>query len=259
MASNWSKLFLRPDGGKMVSPLVLIFIALQALIIVVVIINIVMLNDDKAANDDLERYKKLPELSVTGLANKAPDLTESEISDIQKKIFKIVSENTSNISTNEIEAKIRGENVHMRSFDENTKYLNMTIDIPSLEQSYEVFYSSNAVIDPDVSTFVLCLDDDTEKVYENFECKSSDNASIRDTVVSSYLGRFRFEYFSAYFDPEKPNTITISPSVTYDNDEATKKGFVNEVKLSIESLGIPSSRYEYYVRTAADVNYYNPR
>ena len=63
-----------------------------------------------------------------------------------------------------------------------------------------------------------------------------------------------FDDFSVYLDSD---TIIIDPSVTYDNDEATKSRYVEEVKDTIDSLALPSDYYKYYVRTAADINYSN--
>ena len=257
MESNWSKLFVNSDNGKRLTPLAIAFFAFQFIVILTIIVAIVWVNKDNAPDDDLARYEKMPELTIKGLADKAPGLSELEIKDIQKKLFKVVSDNTPKIETEKVEAIIRNDDTHMHTFDGKSTYLNMLIDIPSLEQTYEVIYSSNAVIDPDISTFVLCLEQDAGKIYENFDCKSSDSGSIRRTIVSAYLKYFRFEYFSAYISPDDPDKIIISPSVTYNNSQATKDKYIEEVKASIESLGMPSSIYDYYVRTAKDVDYEN--
>ena len=254
MASNWSNTFLNQNGEKRMSPLLLVFIALQLLIIIAVAANIFTINNSEA-DDDLTIYKKLPELTINNLAEKVPFLKESKVTDIQKKVFKIVSENTSNIDT-EIKANIRDNSLHTHSFTEKINYFSMIIDIPSLEQSYEVFYGDNAVLNPDISTFVLCIKDDANVIYKNFNCKSSDKESIRETIVSSYMPYFKFELFSAYIDPKDPSTIHIKPSVTYVNDEATKTKYINEVRSSIESLGIPADNYKYHVRTTSDFDYH---
>lgn len=257
MESNWAKRFLYENGQKRVRPIVFVFIAIQVLLLLVVIANIIQLNDDGGPIDDLERYKRLPELAINNLSNQAQILSDSEVENIQKKVFKIVSENSSDINTREIKAVIREGSLFAKDFNGRTKYARMIIDIPSIEQSYEVFYSSNAVIDPEVSTYALCLNNDADVVYKNFKCTSSDKESIRQQIVETYLNYFGFEYFSAGINPVAPKTIIISPSVSYNNDEKIKTRYINEVKNAIDSLGIPSSSYEYYVRTAADVNYDN--
>lgn len=260
MESDWSKKFLMRNGERRVSPIVLVFIALQVLLLIVFLVSMAQLKDDNMAKTDAEYYANKPELTIVGLADKYPDLTEYDISNIQKKVFDIISENTSSLDT-AVEATIRDDSFHARSFNENTKYMNAIIDIPSLEQSYEFYYSSNAVLDPEVSTYVLCLDGDARIIYENFECKSSDSESIRDRIIPAYINYLNpdFDYFSIYLNPDKADTIVISPSVTYNNSETTKADYIREAKESIQSLGFSPEKYTYYVRTLADVNYDNNR
>jgi len=255
MESKWSQFFLSKDGSKRLNPIAIVFILIQLLLLIAAIATIVIITDNPA-DDDAAHYEKIPELTIEGLPDKAPSLTESEIVDIQKKLFETVSANANSINMREIKATIRNGIVHEYTFD-NSNYLNLIVDIPSLEQTYELFYSSNAVLDPEVSTFVLCPDEFIESNYQDFNCKNGDDASIRDLIVSSYLSHFKFEYFSAYIDSDNPKTIIISPSVTHDNSTTTKNQYIAEVKGAIDSLGLKSSSYQYYVRTTEDINYDN--
>ena len=255
--SSWSHFFIEKNGSKRLSPIATAFIIAQIVLFIVIIATVIWINTDKVPDNDVTRYEKIPELTIKDLSQKASILTERDIKDIQKKVFQIVSENTKSIDIDKVELVIRNGETHAQTFRNNSKYVSMIVDIPSLEQSYQVFYSTNAVIDPNISTFVLCLDDSIKKVYPDFKCKSSDDESIKHTIVSSYLRYFSFEYFSAYIKPDDPKTIIISPSVTYNNSEETKAKYVEEVKESIKSLGLRPDVYEYYVRTAKDVNYRN--
>ena len=257
MESNWFEQFLNNDGEKKINPIVLIFIFLQVVFFVIIGFVAMSFNNENEVEDDAMYYERMPEFIVENLVEEASVLEEDEVTDIQKKIFKIVSENTNSVNVDKIKATIRDDSLHIRSFGDDNKYLNMVIDIPSLEQSYEVFYGSNAIIDPEVSTFVLCLDDENI-IYKSFKCKSSDDESMREEIAAAYLDYFDFDYFSAYLNLDDPDTVIISPAVTYDNDEVTKTRYINEVKAAIESLGLSSDSFEYYVRTAADVNYDNP-
>ena len=257
MESKWSRFFIDKNGNKVLSPVARAFIIAQIILLILVIAVIAWISNEEAPDDDVARYEKIPELTIKDLAKNAPILSQTEVVDIQKKLFKTVSTNTSNIKTDKIEAIIRNDVTHAETFDNKSKYLNMIIDIPSLKQSYEVIYSSNAIIDPNISTFVLCLDENTEVIYENFQCKSSEGANIRHMAIAAYLKLFKYEYFSAYVKTDDPSTIVISPSITYDNDNATKAKYINQVKTSIASLGLYSNNYKFYVRTAKDVNYEN--
>ena len=257
MASNRFKLFENDNGSMRLNPLGLAFVAFQIVLFVTIIIIAVWFNNDKQPDDDITRYERVPELSIKDLSQKAPSLSELEIKDIQKSLFTTVSSNTPTLNVSKIEATIRDGETHENTFNGKSTYLNMIIDIPSLEQSYNLIYSSNAVIDPEISTYVLCLDNDAQIIYKNFDCKSSSDKSIKQKIVSTYLGYFRYDYFSVYIDPDDPNTVVIGPSITYENSAETKAAYIDEVKKSIESLGISSDTYKYYVRTARDIDYKN--
>ncbi|MBR3322548.1 hypothetical protein IKG13_00575 [Candidatus Saccharibacteria bacterium] len=257
MEPNWLQRFSNNDGeAKKINPVVAVFVVIQVILFVLVIITIARLKGDDVTENDVAYNKKAPELVVNGLKDAASFLKESDIADIQKKIFKVVAKSTNDINTDKIEATIRSDTVYLQSFDENTNYLKMTIDIPSIEQSYNVIYGSNAVLDPEVSTFVLCPDSKEEVVYKNFKCKNGDDESIRHKVVAKYLRLFskRNNHFSAGAGDSSSDVITIAPS-SFNNSEATKTSYINEVKASIDSLGMSSDDYKYYVLTAADVDY----
>ena len=257
MASNWLRQTTNNYENKR-NPILLAFIIFQAFLILIIVIAVIYLNSKNAPEDDATYYKNTPELAIKNLKEKMPTLEKTEVESIQKKLFEIASENTGAISKNKIEASLREDTIHTHSFDENTKYLSAIVDIPSLKQSYEIYYSSNAVLDPEVSTFVLCLENEADLTYKNFNCKSSDNKTIRDKIAPAYLGFFHYEYFSTYIDEKNnPSTIIISPSVTFENSEQTKAQYINETKESVKSLGLSPDKYQYYVRTAADVNYNN--
>ncbi len=257
MESSSSPFFVIKNGSKKLSPLATAFIIIQLIFLIIVVATIIWINNSNNEPDsNVTRYKKIPELTIKDLAANAPILSEPEIESIQKKLFQVVSENASSINVSKIEAVIRNDVTHAQKYNKSS-YLNMIVDIPSLEQSYEVIYSTNALIDPDITTFVLCLDEDTEAVYKDFDCKSSDDSSTREKVVQAYLKYFKFDYFTAYVKPDDAGVIVISPAITYENSEETKAKYIDEVKESIESLGMHSDAYEYYVRTAKDVNYRN--
>lgn len=257
MESNWSQKFLYKNGKREMSPILLAFIALQVLLLVAVVFTIMRISDDGVARNDTERYEKMPELTIKGLKEKASMLSENEIKDIQKKTFKIVSENSESINKSTIEATIRDNRMHVKNFGGYSRYINMIVDIPDLKQSYQVFYSSGAVIDPEVNSYVLCLNKEADMTYGDFGCKSSDDESIRETMLKTYLGAYRFEYFSAYIKDDDPRSIIISPSVTYNNSEATMNSYIQETMRAVQDLGFSPNDYTYYVRTAADVNYDN--
>ena len=254
MDNNRLRHYESNNDNKKINPVILVFAGIQAILIILAIATIVRMNSDNITEDNPAYEEKTPQFTIKDLAKKASILNQDDVTNIQKKVFKIIAKNTNSIDVNTVEATIRDDMIYQQSFGDNVKYLNMTIDVPDLKQSYDVYYSPNAVLDPEESTFVLCSDGE-ELIYKDFDCKGSDNVSIRNTIVKTFLGYFKFNYFTAYADADNPTNVIISPSVTYNNSEATKSGYIDEVRSAIDSLGISPDDYTYYVRTAADVSY----
>ena len=144
-----------------------------------------------------------------------------------------------------------------------TNYVRAIVDIPEYKQSYEVFLmypdNPNAVkmveySNPDIVKpySILCLQDEADIIYLDFDCQDSPDYFNRQRIASKMIGDFDFNYYSAYFDPDDENKIIINPSVTHNNSEDTKSKYIEEVKAAIGSLGIPSDSFKYYVLTADD-------
>ncbi len=246
----------------------IIFLGVQAVLIILVVLSV----SKFLQNDEIENA---PGQGLSAKIINATDAIPADYSGwteiIEWALLDTILENIDDsvLSKNEASASFRDGSIKTRRFENyGVNYVRAIVDIPSLEQSYEIFleypdnkdaisaveYSESNVAKP---YSILCLDDNSEKIYSNFDCHESSDYYTRQKIVANTLGYFYFDYFSAYLDPNGPGTVIISPSVTYDNDDATKTQYIEEVKTTIKTLGISPDLFTYYVRTAADVNYRN--
>ena len=239
------------------SILIIAFAIIQAIFIAIIVsLASLFMHNEKISSVDYERQSKI---EIENIKSMLPDATQDYLNILSQKIAETVELNTQNFDISESKAIVRDGTFKMTKLDkDNVSFYSMIIDIPNLKQSYQIYDHYMSDSEPANRMYVLCLDQKSDIIYPNFGCKDNYPPNMRNNIVASYLGYFNFDYFSTYLDPDDPGTIIISPSVTYDNDAATKSRYIEEVKAAIDSLGISSDHYQYYVRTAADVNYHNP-
>lgn len=246
----------------------IIFLSVQAVLIILVVLSVSkFLQNDKIKNAPGQDLS----IKIINVTDAIPADYSGWTEIIEWAFLNTILENVDGnaLAKNETSAYLRDGSIKAQRFESyGVNYVRAIVDIPNLEQSYEIFleypdnkdaisaveYSESEVAKP---YSILCLDDNSEKIYPDFDCHESPGYYTRQKIVANTLGYFYFDYFSAYLDPNGPGTVIISPSVTYDNDDATKAQYIEEVKTAIKSLGISPDLFTYYVRTAADVNYRN--
>ncbi len=246
----------------------IIFLGIHVVLIILIVLSVSRFSQD----DEVENA---PGQDLSAKIINATDAIPADYSgwtetiewELLNTILRNVDDNA--LDKNKASAHLRDGSIKTQRFEDyGVNYVRAIVDIPDIEQSYEIFleypdnkdaisaveYGESEVAKP---YSILCLDDNSEKIYPNFECHESSDYYTRQEIVANTLGYFYFDYFSAYLDPNKQDTIIISPSVTYDNDDATKAKYIEEVRTAVETLGISPDSFTYYVRTAADVNYNN--
>ncbi len=249
-------------------PLTAIFVLFQIVLVLLLVFSI-----PKIFQND--QIKDTPTEGLSAKITNASDAIPENYSEWTKMLewalLDTISENAGNkkLFGSQASAKIRDDSIKTQYFKKSgTNYIRAIIDIPEYEQSYEVFltYPDNPdavkmveYSNPDIAKpySILCVKEKSDIIYPDFDCQESSDYFNRQRIVAKLIGDFDFEYFSAYFDSDDKSKIIISPSVTYNNSEAVKAKYIEEVKNAISSLGINPNDYKYHVRTAADVNYYN--
>jgi len=250
MGNNWFRQFL--DGSnKKISPAILFFVILQVIFITVASTTIIGLNNNEIIEDDATHYKNLPELVIDDLVNEISFLSEDEVADIQKRLFEIVSENTTSLDIGKVDAVIRENKIYLPDFNEDVTYFSTIVDIPSLEQSYQIFYGSN--LDPDVATFVLCLENDGDIIYKDFKCKSSDSILTRNEIVSYYLKYYDFGDLMPIVENNLKEITLLLPKGASIQENGNY--YIEQVKEGIKLLGISPEIFKYSLREYDDINY----
>lgn len=204
-----------------------------------------------------------PIAPINNLRSSIPELSSEMATTTERQLYTALFANspTGTISNSMTKASVVTDSVIRNNFDNaGVNLVSAAIDVPALGQSYSFYYGYPQEGNNDFQAFytILCPVSDNVGSYSDFNCRDAIEGNVdKNTILSAFLSYFDFAYFSASLDPNNPSRIIISPSVTYDNNQKTKDGFIKEVQDAIDSLGMDSKDYEYYVRTAADIDYEN--
>ena len=195
---------------------------------------------------------EISNLSVFDLTKEIEGLPESSIDPIQTVIYDTVTMNGGTLtSIKDSDAKIREGTVRNIYFDkQNIHYVNFIIDIPSIEQSYQVFHEwtndySNQYYLINRATMVMCpLKDQAE--YLNFDCHDKYNHNGQAFIASQFLPYFDLNGFKIFLQYDKaPYTIIVAPK-TFGVDDSTKAFYIQQTKEKVASLGFPPDAFNYY-------------
>lgn len=204
-----------------------------------------------------------PAAFIGNLGSTIPELPAEVISTVERQLYTALLYNSpqNTIQNSTTNASIVTDSVIRNNFDNaGVNLVSAAIDVPALKQSYSFYYGYPQEGNNDFQAFytILCPVSDKVGSYRDFNCRDAiEGNTDKNTILSAFLSYFDFAYFSASLDATNSNRVIIRPSITYNNDQKTKDGFIEEVQDAIESLGMDPSEYEYYVRTVADINYEN--
>lgn len=245
------------NSAKKVSPIVILFIMIQLLFIVLLVISFLNLRQSDGATD----RKNEPKVTIDGLTAKIKDFPNSYTDDIEHSLTETIELNVDNFNISNVEAVIRDNSLKVKDFyDYGFKALSVIVDIPNLEQSYQIFYKYSTdyenIVDSayyDNPRAVLCLSEEMDKIYPNFKCQASYPQETRFKIVADYLKYLDFNYFSAFTD-DSLTKIIINPTEYSPTDEE-KASYLQETKNAIESLGISPEIFTYEVSSPSDLTY----
>ena len=238
------------DNRKDKSIPILIFCAIQIFIIVILIsIFLIFRKDERISNVEYERQ---PATTIEDLASELPEKPDNFVSNLERELAKTIELNTDNFDMTNTKAEVRQNTLKIQRFNRLEGYFfSVVVDIPNLQQSYQIynFYpASNSLPNstPPNSLYVLCLDENTEKIYSNFNCKDNYPSETRRNIVASYLKYFDYDDISMTVDNVNPSVINITPK-KYNINDSERKAFVEKTKEAVESLGVSSSIFEYHI------------
>ncbi len=240
------------------SPIAIIFIVLQIIVIVVLVSIFVNLNQgEEIGEDDTSRQ---PKLSIEGFDSVSPKLPESSIAEIENSLISIARFNNDNVGMIDDVGAIRPESLRTYYFgDQELGFFSAVIDIPSLKQSYQVFHDytekkGNLFYNQYFATVSSCNSGIVEDIYPDFECKDLHSKSIYGEIINKYIGFFKLNGLKLRFIDDTFSTIEIfTPDTTL--DEAKKQSIIGQVKERIEQLGVPGDFFQYKVINIRDFDF----
>ena len=249
------------DSSKRISPIILFFAISQLLFVSLLVWSIFSLQQEDKITDREDE----PKVSISNLASAIENFPNSYIDDIEHSLTETIELNIDNFSIPDAKSTIRNDSLKVQNFDNHGfRALSMIVDIPNLQQSYQIFYKypidyTKATNVPYYNNprAVLCLSEEIEKIYPNFICQAKYPQETRYKIVADYLKYFDFNYFSASINSDNPAKVYINPT-KYSLTDNEKNTYLQEIKDAIESLGISSDLFEYEFIQPANLNYHIP-
>lgn len=233
--------------------LVSTFIILEIIIIALIVF---------IAQNALANHENIPNTEVSGIQQEIKDLPEDSVKVIQAALYNaIVMNGGAKNSLSNQEVQIRQDSVVNLYFESiNMHYVKFIVDIPSIEQSYQVFREwsddgANKYYLDNRMTLIMCLDK-SQAIYPDFECrdKSGDSKSGQRFLASEFLKYFDFNEFNAFVSDTDSSLIYVNP-INLEPDDNTKKAYIQKTREAVSSLGISPDIFQYYVLTADDLDY----
>lgn len=242
--------------------IILALLLVAQVIFIIVIVSIIVLN---SKNERIEQanYDRQPFVEIENIKTQLPSIPDEYSRIIEQVLAETIALNTEEYSMSNSKATIREGTFNALTFESiNSVYYNAIIDIPDLQQSYQVYaaYSINEKEPSSASyytRYILCQDNYSEKIYPDFDCQDLYGADARRIIVSKYLDLFSFEYFSPYLKDNDLSTIYINP-INSQIDETTKESYIQETKNAVSSLGISPELFSYNILIPNASDYYIP-
>ena len=118
--------------------LLAIFIFIQLLFFI--IIGFVFINI-MSKNDRITKPEDRPKISINNLSSNDINLRDEFIDEISHNLLEAVKQNTSTLDLPKTNAIVRDNSLTLKKFDHhNFNALSFIVDIPNLEQSYQIYY-----------------------------------------------------------------------------------------------------------------------
>ena len=226
------------------------FIFIQLILIIFLAVSIPQLFSSDRIDDN--NINLQPQVSITNLSNDISNLRADNISHIQRALFDVVEQSYSEASTS-LAASLRTDTIKTFNFKrQNINYFTAILDIPEINQSYQIFYGYSDTENKAPNDFIsiLCAPD-------TINCEDLDSQPSHFDIAARYLEFFNFDNFSVFIKRDEPSKIYINP-IKYSITDGDKKTYLQEIKGIIQSLGISPDLFTYEIIQPSDLNYLIP-
>ena len=224
------------------SHLIITAVSIQVLFIIALILTLPRIFQSSEIDPDNRAAQ--PSVTIKDLGNRFNGFSSSFIKEIENQLFYLIQKNNTSVDLGETIANIRDGSVnHIHFEDEMFDFYNFIVDIPELQQSYQLFLTvseveNNQFFNPNDTIIPLCLSDAEEKIYPNFECKDIYGQMTRNMLGLNYSEYFDSDKFFVVRAQSTPENLMVM--ATGDIDDA-----LTELKDSIKLLGISPDLFTY--------------
>lgn len=229
------------------------FSQIVLVIILIFIVNSVNKNSFEISNTE-----------ISNLTQEIGQLPADSIEAIQIGLFDAVELNQGTLqSIEKSDATIRENSLIEKYYEkQNIHYVNFIVDIPSIEQSYQIFHEwtdnkRNPYLLVNRSTIAMCVLEE-HVIYENFDCKDSVNKNGQRVIASEFLKYEIFDQFSVFTKTEDNHRIIYINLVNINDDDSAKQSYIQKIKETIRSLGISPDIFDYHILMQDELNYTIP-
>ena len=221
-----------------------------------IIINIISQSNNVKTWDN-QSYVKIDQSAIENI-----ELQNNYLEDIARALTETIALNTPDFSVSDSSATIREDSISLVEFPRYTfNALSFIVDIPNLEQSYQVYYKYPTGTAAEISYgenpyAILCLDDSSQIIYSDFNCHTPYPANTRQKIVTEYSRFLEFDNFTISFNESNPTLIEITPATNV--ADAVGELYIAETKSAIKSLGVSPNSFTYKVTKPEDLNFILP-
>ena len=233
------------------NPFNIVFIVVQVFVIVFLITFIININSGKensvVSNESGEVIKNetdnAPEVKVPQL--KDLNLPQNSITNIQRALFSIMSDNSTSVSTSDLKTTIRAKKT---KFFEKQKinYQTFIIDIEDYRQSYRITHEwseeeDNEFLAPNDAVTASCVYEKDKTKYTSFQCKDGLPMDPKFSIIRHYANYVDLGSFYVFEVENKPTSIGIEMYASEQSEEEAK----TKIESWIKSMGFSPEGFNY--------------
>lgn len=221
-----------------------IFVFLQVIFIILIIVVVI--------NTKTNTFQE-SNLSISNLEQDLQNLPTNSVDAIQTVLYDAIADNKGTLTNlKDSDAKVRKDTLINLYFEkQNMHYTSFIVDIPSIEQSYQIFHewsddNANPYYLTNHVTIAMCPKKE-QTIYVDFQCHDRYSQNGQAFVVSEFLPYMNSSGYNTFIKYDRaPYTIIISPN-TFNVDDNTKNTYIEQTKEKVASLGFPADIFSYYV------------
>lgn len=225
------------------NPLNILFIILQIFIISFLISSLINFGGSSKNKVTINESNEIvqsetddaSEFNVSQLSNL--DIPKENITNIQRALFSVMTENNTSIKTTGLKTNIRNQKDQYFS-KQKIHYQTFIVDIEDYKQSYRVTHEwseekDNQYLAPNDTVTVSCVYDKDKIKYKNFQCGDKFEIDPKYAILRHYAKMHDFGDFTVFEIEGKLTSFGIEMA----SSEQTEDVVTEKIKKWVKSMG----------------------